>query len=55
MHKLVETFENIFQYEGKPGHEIVMLFETEFKDPKDYDRIEIDIVESPSSPLNSSG
>ncbi len=46
VHKLVETFENIFVYEGKPGHEIVMLFETEFKDPKNYDRAEIDIVES---------
>jgi putative intracellular protease/amidase/8-oxo-dGTP pyrophosphatase MutT (NUDIX family) len=46
VHKLVETFENIFQYEGKPGHEVVMLYETEFKDAKDYDRVEIDIVES---------
>ena len=46
VHKLVETFENIFVYEGKPGHEIVMLFETEFKDPRNYDRAEIDIVES---------
>lgn len=46
VHKLVETFENIFIYEGKPGHEIVMLFETEFQDAKNYDRAEIDIVES---------
>lgn len=45
-HRLVETFENIFSYESKPGHEIVMLFETEFKDAKNYDCIEIDIVES---------
>jgi putative intracellular protease/amidase/ADP-ribose pyrophosphatase YjhB (NUDIX family) len=46
VHKLVETFENIFIYEGKPGHEIVMLFETEFSDPKDYEHTEIDITES---------
>lgn len=46
VHKLVETFENIFIYEGKPGHEIVMLFDTEFNDSKNYDRAEIDIVES---------
>jgi putative intracellular protease/amidase/8-oxo-dGTP pyrophosphatase MutT (NUDIX family) len=46
VHKLVETFENIFIYEGKPGHEIVMLFDTEFKDAKNYDCVEIDIVES---------
>ena len=46
VHKLVETFENIFSYEGKPGHEIVMLYETEFQDSKNYDRTEIDFVES---------
>ena len=46
VNNLVETFENIFVYEGKPGHEIVMLFETEFQDIKYYDRTEIDIVES---------
>lgn len=46
VHKLVETFENIFIYEGKPGHEIVMLFETEFQDAANYDRTELDIVES---------
>ncbi len=43
---LVATFENIFVYEGKRGHEIVMLFDAEFENPKDYDRVEIDIVES---------
>jgi len=46
VHNLVEVFENIFFYEGRPGHEIVMLFETEFQDLKNYDRTEIDIVES---------
>lgn len=43
---LVATFENIFTYEGQRGHEIVMLFDTEFNNPKDYERKEIDIVES---------
>ena len=45
VHNLVGTFENIFVYEGRPGHEIVMLFETEFQDAKNYDRTEMDIVE----------
>lgn len=43
---LVATFENIFTYEGKRGHEIVMLFDAEFSNLKDYERNEIDIVES---------
>ncbi len=46
VHNLVETFENIFIHEGQPGHEIVMLFKTEFKDAKDYDRVEVNIFES---------
>lgn len=43
---LAATFENIFVYEGKPGHEIVLLFETRFVDPANYRRQELDIVES---------
>jgi ADP-ribose pyrophosphatase YjhB (NUDIX family) len=46
VHKLISTLENIFFYEGQPGHEIVMLFETEFEDARNYERAEIDIIES---------
>ena len=42
---LVATFENIFVYEGVEGHEVVMLYETEFNDPTIYNRTELDIVE----------
>ena len=45
-HQLVATFENIFVYEGIKGHEIVMLYNTEFADSSIYDRHELDIVES---------
>lgn len=43
--RLIEVFENIFVYEGKPGHEIVMLFATRFQDVKNYEFTELDIVE----------
>lgn len=43
---LLTTFENIFFYEGRPGHEMVMLFPAEFKDRSAYERMELDIVES---------
>ncbi len=43
---LVATFENIFVYEGKKGHEIVLLFDTKFIDPENYKKSELDIVES---------
>lgn len=43
---LVASMENIFEYEGHRGHEIVLLFETELKDTELYDRKEIPIGES---------
>jgi hypothetical protein len=43
---LVASFENIFVYEGKPGHEIVMLFAGNFVDLAAYELQEFDIVES---------
>jgi putative intracellular protease/amidase/ADP-ribose pyrophosphatase YjhB (NUDIX family) len=44
--ELLTTFENIFVYEGRPGHEMVMLFPVKFEDPTAYNRNEMDIVES---------
>lgn len=34
--RLLGTLENIFTFEGKPGHELVMVFETEFLDKAFY-------------------
>ena len=31
------TLENIFDYHGRPGHEIVFVFETRFSDPAFYE------------------
>jgi ADP-ribose pyrophosphatase YjhB (NUDIX family) len=43
---LIATFENIFSYEGIPGHEIVLVYEVRFIDTSLYLQKEIDIVES---------
>lgn len=43
---LLTTFENIFYYEGRPGHEMVMLFPVKFEDASAYQRNEMDIIES---------
>jgi hypothetical protein len=39
--RLLGTFENLFTYMGRPGHELVWLFEGRFADPSYYDRDEI--------------
>jgi putative intracellular protease/amidase/ADP-ribose pyrophosphatase YjhB (NUDIX family) len=44
--ELVATFENIFVYEGKKGHEIVLLFDAKFVDLENYKKSEFDIIES---------
>lgn len=43
---LKESFENMFTYEGIPGHEIVLLFEAEFTNRENYQKRSFDIVES---------
>lgn len=43
---LLATLENIFTYEGSPGHEIVLVYDAKFIDPSLYERKEMDIVES---------
>jgi ADP-ribose pyrophosphatase YjhB (NUDIX family) len=35
---LLQVVENIFRYEGAPGHEIVFLYAAEIADPAFYDR-----------------
>jgi ADP-ribose pyrophosphatase YjhB (NUDIX family) len=43
--KYITTVENIFTYEGKAGHEIVMVYDAEFTDKSLYDKKEIDVTE----------
>jgi ADP-ribose pyrophosphatase YjhB (NUDIX family) len=39
-------FENIFTYRGKPHHEIVQIFLTEFADPTAYHRSQMELTEN---------
>ena len=43
--KYITTVENIFTYEGKAGHEIVMVYDAEFKDKSLYEKEDIDVTE----------
>ena len=45
---LLEVVENIFVYEGRPGHEIVFIYAATFTDPAFYERAEIPVVEPDS-------
>jgi NADH pyrophosphatase NudC (nudix superfamily) len=39
------TLENIFTYNGKPHHEIVIVYDAKFTNTELYDKEEIDVVE----------
>lgn len=43
--KYITTVENIFTYEGKAGHEIVMVYDAEFTDKSLYEKEDIDVTE----------
>jgi ADP-ribose pyrophosphatase YjhB (NUDIX family) len=43
--QLLGVLENIFTYEGQPGHEIVFVFDAEFADKSLYERAELDGLE----------
>jgi len=43
--KYITTIENIFTYEGKSGHEIVMVYDAEFTDKSLYEKEDIDVTE----------
>lgn len=43
--KYLGTVENIFTYEGKAGHEIVLVYDAEFVDKKLYEKTEITVTE----------
>ena len=36
--RLLGTFENLFTYQGQPGHELIWLFEARFTDQSLYER-----------------
>ena len=44
--KYLTTVENIFTYEGKPGHEIILVYDAEFVDKEIYKRERVKITES---------
>lgn len=40
------TYENIFTFDGIPGHKIVLIYSAKFKNLEAYDREALDIYES---------
>jgi ADP-ribose pyrophosphatase YjhB (NUDIX family) len=45
--RLLGVFENIFTYEGRPGHEIAMVYSAEFVDEKFYTTDKLKMLDSP--------
>ena len=43
--KFLGSLENIFTYEGKEGHEIVLVYDAEFVNAELYEKEEIDVTE----------
>ena len=44
--KYLGTLENIFIYQGEPGHEVVLVYDARFVDPKIYSQTNLHYVES---------
>jgi 8-oxo-dGTP pyrophosphatase MutT (NUDIX family) len=44
--RYVGTLENIFTYLGKPGHELVRIYEVRFADPGLYERATFECIEA---------
>ncbi|WP_107330446.1 NUDIX hydrolase [Metapseudomonas otitidis] len=44
--RLLGTLENLFVYNGKPGHELVIIYDGEFADPTLYSTTHLSVVES---------
>ncbi len=47
--RYIGTLENIFTYQGRPGHEIVLVYDGKFSDESVYRRDEIEGVEGQAS------
>jgi ADP-ribose pyrophosphatase YjhB (NUDIX family) len=43
---LLGVLENLFEYTGRPHHEIVFVFDARFADPTWYDRAELTVTET---------
>jgi ADP-ribose pyrophosphatase YjhB (NUDIX family) len=44
--RLLGVLENLFRYAGRPGHEIVFVFDAAFDDPSWYDRQALPVTEA---------
>lgn len=51
--RLIGTLDNIFTYAGKPGHEIVQVFDGEFEDTSVYERPYLDGFEAGFPPFRA--
>lgn len=49
--RYLETIENIFEWLGRPGHELVRIYEARFADPTLYGRDSFTCVESNGAPF----
>jgi ADP-ribose pyrophosphatase YjhB (NUDIX family) len=44
--RLLGVLENVFEYDGRPRHEIVFVFDARFSDPSWYERTELPVTEA---------
>ena len=49
--RYIGTIENIYTFRGKPGHELVRVYEARFTDPSFYAHDVIDCVEADGQPF----
>jgi 8-oxo-dGTP pyrophosphatase MutT (NUDIX family) len=49
--RLIGTLESLFVYDGKPGHEIVQVYDARFEDSTLYQRSQLDAQESDGAPF----
>ncbi|WP_185073457.1 NUDIX hydrolase [Pseudomonas protegens] len=49
--RLIGTLESLFVYDGKPGHEIVQVYDARFEDSTLYQRAQLDAQESDGAPF----
>ncbi|MGY2440052.1 NUDIX hydrolase [Pseudomonas sp. SDO52101_S400] len=52
--RLLGTLESLFVYNGKPGHEIVQVYDARFEDAQVYEQLQIVGHESDGSPFTAS-
>lgn len=52
--RLLGTLESLFVYNGKPGHEIVQVYDARFEDTQVYEQLQIVGHESDGAPFTAS-